>query len=99
MKVLEQALTVVLMSMNVLQILITARMKLIVQTPEGDLLAIVKLDSVEMGTNVQASQFCVYLKIFRQLSGLCIPTASDSDSDPSLCFSRRTPLGTEFTVY
>ena len=57
MKVLEQAPTAVLMSMNVLQILITARMKLIVQTPEGALLAIVKLDSVEMVTNVQASQF------------------------------------------
>ena len=60
MKVLGQALTAVQMLMNVLQILITARMKLIVQTAQEDLLAIVKLDSVEMVTNVQASQFCVF---------------------------------------
>ena len=29
----------------------------------------------------------------------CYQSSSDSDSDPSLCFSFRTPLVTEFTVY
>ena len=45
--------------MNVPQTLITAPTKLIVQTLQGDSLAHVKLDSAEMGTNVQASDFYI----------------------------------------